>query len=1369
MRCTSFKCSLLLVLTVGLSDLASRGAIYKEQGGVVVVEAEHFDARTTNTDGHRWAIMPDENGKPETAVDAGYAGARGNKYMQSLPDSGAAYNTVPVVGQPPHLDFKVQISNPGTYRLWTRWGGFDGASDSMYAQILEVRTPAGPGPDWYRLSLNNTGTFGAWYGIGAPSTDPVNNISGGPAGEVPAVWALSAGTYTVRFTMREDGSALDAFILQLVTMADPASPGPAESLTTTAADTVPPTISEASTAGNPSGLRVVFNEAVSPSTATNRANYVIDNGVTVNSASFFGNNFTVLLATTAIAPGRAYQLTVNGVQDTAATPNTIAANSRAQFVQTDGVIERRMFLGIEGNPFPNTSIAGFTNAPTFSGNKPDITDYPTSFEGPVNFADLYGSQFRGYVTAPVTGNYVFFLSADDNAELYLSTDESPANKRLIASESGWSNSRQYQTSAGPSDLALKRSDQALGPIALTAGRRYYIEALHKEGGGGDNISVAWQIPGGTEPMDGDAPISGKYLSAFGVTAKAVTITNQPASQSVLEPASATFSVAGTAFPPPSSYQWFRDGVAIAGATGSSYTIAATKRSDSGAKFTAQVANGFSVATSSEATLTVQLDTIPPEPILVGSTLSQGRIITVTFNEPLDKASAENPQNYSFSPGTIAATAASLDASLKTVTVTAASALTQRVTTTLTVGGVKDLAGNAAASGASAKFIINPVTYQDNILFDKPIAYYRFEETAGSVATNSGTTGGHGAYFTGDEAAPGAGGLPSSPKGDAGPRPPAFAGFDASNRTATFDGAGEWVDTKNRFLSSLGAFSLEYWVKTTDRANQGTRIGIVGQNDTIEYGYIDPNTIQIWTPGGGSLNSAVSFADNEWHHIATIGDGRNLRTYFDGALVATGGTATSSYGTSAYNVHIGGAGVFDVTGNWFNGNIDEVAIFDKAIPADRVAAHFAAGKSGGALVQTIDTTPPRPVEVTSVSGSLNSITVLFSEDMDRASAQTAANYVFSPGNLAGTSAVLDGRSTSVTITTGTALTSGVESTLTLNGVKDAAGNAVVAGTTIKFTVTPVTYAANILLDQPLAYYRFEETSGSVAKNSGSTGGDGAYYTGNELTPRAGGTPSSAKGAAGPQPPAFVGFEASNHSASFDGAGEWVGTKNQFLNGLPAFSLEYWVKTTDRANQGTRIGIVGQNDAIEYGYIDPNTIQIWTPGGGSLNSAVSFPDNEWHHIATIADGTNLKTYYDGVLAATGGVATRSYGVSSYNVHIGGAGVFDVTGNWFNGNIDEVAIFNKAIPAARIAAHYKAGKEGGVILASGAVTVPGTGTGGGNIKLTPVRSGNNLTISWAPTGGTLQSADRVTGPWTDVPNASSPFTATLGGAGKFYRIRQ
>jgi hypothetical protein len=270
------------------------------------------------------------------------------------------------------------------------------------------------------------------------------------------------------------------------------------------------------------------------------------------------------------------------------------------------------------------------------------------------------------------------------------------------------------------------------------------------------------------------------------------------------------------------------------------------------------------------------------------------------------------------------------------------------------------------------------------------------------------------------------------------------------------------------------------------------------------------------------------------------------------------------------------------------------------------------------------------------------------------------------------------------------------------------------------------------------------------------------------PGAGGTPSSASGDPGPRPPLFAGFDANNHAATFDGTSRWVDTRNQFLQHRAAFTLEYWISPTNRvadpATFGTRIGIVGQNDAIEYGFIDQNTIQIWTPNGGALNTAYTNADNEWHHVATIASGTSLKTYYDGALVGTFPMATADYGGSIYNVHIGGGGVFDGTGNYFTGFIDEVAVFDKAIPAARVAEHFRAGKFGGVITVSGAVTPP-------IVTLSISKSGNNLSISWTPSGGTLQATPALLSAgtvWTNVGTAN-PATISIGPGNSFYRVSQ
>jgi hypothetical protein len=82
-----------------------------------------------------------------------------------------------------------------------------------------------------------------------------------------------------------------------------------------------------------------------------------------------------------------------------------------------------------------------------------------------------------------------------------------------------------------------------------------------------------------------------------------SITTQPASKTVLSGQTATFSVSATGTAP-ITYQWSNGGIAISGATSTSYTTPATTNADNGAQFTVTVSNGSGNITSSAATLTV---------------------------------------------------------------------------------------------------------------------------------------------------------------------------------------------------------------------------------------------------------------------------------------------------------------------------------------------------------------------------------------------------------------------------------------------------------------------------------------------------------------------------------------------------------------------------------------------------------------------------------------------------------------------------------------------------------------------------------------------------------------------------------------------
>ncbi|MGB8170773.1 MAG: putative Ig domain-containing protein [Chthoniobacteraceae bacterium] len=157
-----------------------------------------------------------------------------------------------------------------------------------------------------------------------------------------------------------------------------------------------------------------------------------------------------------------------------------------------GTLVREVWNNITG-----TTIASLTGNAAYPAS-PSSRGSVTTFEAPTNVADNYGQRIRGYIYAPLTGQYRFYLASDDNGQLSLSTDASPANARVIASVPDWTNAREW----------TKFPAQTSAPITLQAGQRYYIEALMKEGGGGDNLAVGWTIPG----TSGITLITSEYLS-----------------------------------------------------------------------------------------------------------------------------------------------------------------------------------------------------------------------------------------------------------------------------------------------------------------------------------------------------------------------------------------------------------------------------------------------------------------------------------------------------------------------------------------------------------------------------------------------------------------------------------------------------------------------------------------------------------------------------------------------------------------------------------------------------------------------------------------------------------------------------------------
>jgi hypothetical protein len=169
----------------------------------------------------------------------------------------------------------------------------------------------------------------------------------------------------------------------------------------------------------------------------------------------------------------------------------------SHFMKT-GSMERGTLLYEFWSNITGSAIVDLTSHPAFE-RPPTGSQLLREFKAPSRRAENYGARVRAYLLPPLTGDYIFWIAADDAGELWLSPNENPANRKRICSQEFW---------APPGDWTRQPSQQSQ-PIRLEAGRCYYIEALHKQGVGDDSLAVAWEPPKGKREI-----IPGSALSPF---------------------------------------------------------------------------------------------------------------------------------------------------------------------------------------------------------------------------------------------------------------------------------------------------------------------------------------------------------------------------------------------------------------------------------------------------------------------------------------------------------------------------------------------------------------------------------------------------------------------------------------------------------------------------------------------------------------------------------------------------------------------------------------------------------------------------------------------------------------------------------------
>lgn len=169
----------------------------------------------------------------------------------------------------------------------------------------------------------------------------------------------------------------------------------------------------------------------------------------------------------------------------------------------------------------------------------------------------------------------------------------------------------------------------------------------------------------------------------------------------------------------------------------------------------------------------------------------------------------------------------------------------------------------------------------------------------------------------------------------------------------------------------------------------------------------------------------------------------------------------------------------------------------------------------------------------------------------------------------------------------------------------------------------------------------------------------------------------------------------YTARFAGAGGLVIPDHDALNfGSGNFSVSLWVRTSSSSRMmlWQESGRNGGGDNQAWLRLGDNTsdrkMRFATEdatGGFILNSERSVADGAWHHVVCVREGTRSLLYVDGVLARDG--TTNSVKIVSNAGHFKIALQESTSGfsNYFTGELDDLAIYSKALTAAEVRAMF------------------------------------------------------------------------------------
>jgi hypothetical protein len=596
------------------------------------------------------------------------------------------------------------------------------------------------------------------------------------------------------------------------------------------------------------------------------------------------------------------------------------------------------------------------------------------------------------------------------------------------------------------------------------------------------------------------------------------------------------------------------------------------------------------------------------------------------------------------------------------TVSTASSFTLNNVQAINAGSYTCIITNTIGSVTSALAMLTVLTpapaggYVATIVGDHPLAYWRLDETSGSVAQDR-INGYNGQYNNVTLGLPGYAGLFDSDTA---------AGFGPG--TASYVGGIQGITFEA--ASDTTAFSLEAWVNGPTNQVSGAAIitkgtGGGGEQFNLDvYGGVYRFFVRDSTGQNpnGTLNAAVG-PNGTWQHVVAVydGPGGNLYLYVNGALAASAGASASGILSSSHEVTIGsrqsGSSVYD---NNFNGSIDEVAVYASALSSAQVQNHYNAQYLAPGTAPVI-AYPPQPV--TLYPGASATFSLVAGGDLASIGYQWNHGPTVIPG----------ANSASYTVTGAQLSDAGTYSCV----VTDNYG-AITTSVTLTVLATNA-YMSAVLGDNPVAYWRLDETSGGIAHDY--WGANNGQYTNVALNQQPGYSLVDTDACIGLAPATGGSYVSIANSAPFD------------FSGFASFTLEAWANFTNvNGIQRLFSAYLGGGPKFGYGFgingAKALRFTTYAVQDFDLNLTNALVPGIWYHLVAASDGAYIYFYVNGQPVGSVAYIAVSTGVGAPMI-LGRQSAVPGTSTpeQVNGRLDEAAIYNSTLSPDQVLAHYNA----------------------------------------------------------------------------------